>query len=1165
MPIYQWDNNSWRQINSVWMWDNSVWRQINTGWMWDNNSWRQFFSSGTFQPEIRSAGGDVISTRAVGNLLYGYRGSNVSATYTYTWQYGVGDNYFNNWLTQTGTGATGTLTGGTLTTTYQTTATDVTRLETLANNYILWMRFRVVKSGETQLSNNVRIHKKVAFQLTQSTVGFRAFDLYSTTFNWSTRNPYSNDRLVFWSATDWNNTVDITNDRRPDYYIFTYTLNGEVTVKDSRLLDTDFKVPTNASRFQVPASSSYLGMPVYYEIEAHTSSPSSPTIVSGQTRNISDGNLTPATNLDLAYNVPLYPGKLFMSWDASDGGNNNTIFYDWYLLKDNVYLTDGTVTGGVATDYFAVYPSSGVLTEAGDYKFFVQTRQTGSTAPFSDFSNTVTVTAPLSFTYTISNRTTTDGIPGDFTISAFAQNTTISNRAEIDWTDSTYANEYESAWSRPDGTSSSNPVTTSSDYWGYAESGNYTATITARNEQTQFVRFSWTKPAGTSANSYRIVYRQTTLGSSFNTTVDVGDVTNYDLTFNNQFTTNVQIVSITAYSSTTAGTGISRVGLAGGSVTLTQSQLQEVATRQKSRTEFLTYIVSSPGNVEIAGFAEPGQTLTCGSAQLTGAWNPPISDTGWVITRQWSITREASGLPPSATRGTATTATVLVGDIGEYLLCRVTAKYKDQSAFTPLGSSEVIVPPPPSFTLTNNFNGTFTISSVTSSGATSYFGTYTGGTVSQTAIASNFTSPTLSLGSKDVTLTGRATKTMEGFPTIFDGRRSTTNSVNVTELGDFTWSMNDQTSTPSQPGTIAVTFSDSRVDLNWADVAGAERYFSRIFASSGASANSNYRSVSDDYWPVTNGGFSVSGDITSVNQNGVVRITGMNAAGAQSYRVTYRVGATTYFSDTTSSSVDINMPSLVDEFGTTFEVLSVRAYRNIDWSGASKIGSYSGGGTSGSITVTQKQSAAKDWSGTTASQPGIPAGFSGSSAAGSTTVNLQWFPDVNSTSYGIVRSTSSTFSPTSATSPNITTPGNVSGSFRTFDDTGRAQGTTYYYWIRGQNSLLNSTYSSRISVTVPAATAPSTPSGVNWSYSGFSGGSYRWSGGWSAVTGASSYDYQIQYATDSAGTNTNTVSGNTASTSLTGSNATKPWSRMRVRSVGPTGLTSGYSLYTAWV
>jgi hypothetical protein len=1146
------------------MWDNSVWRQINTGWMWDNNSWRQFFSSGTFQPEIRSAGGDVISTRAVGNLLYGYRGSNVSATYTYTWQYGVGNNYFNNWLTQTGTGATGTLTGGTLTTTYQTTATDVTRLETLANNYILWMRFRVVKSGETQLSNNVRIHKKVASQLTQSTVGFRAFDSYSTTFNWSTRNPYSNDIVVFWSATDWNNTVDITNDRRPDYYIFTYTVNGEVTVKDSRLLDTDFKIPTNASRFQVPASSSYLGMPVYYEIEAHTSSPSSPTIVSGQTRNISDGNLTPATNLDLAYNVPLYPGKLFMSWDASDGGNNNTIFYDWYLLKDNVYLADGTVTGGVGTDYFAVYPSSGVLSEAGDYRFFVQTRQTGSTAPFSDFSNTVTVTAPLSFTYTISNRTTTDGIPGDFTIFSFAQNTTISNRIELDWSDSTNANEYESAWYRPDGTSSSNPVTTSSDYWGYAESGTYTSIITARNEQTQFVRFSWTKPAGTSANSYRIVYRQTTFGSSFNTTVDVGDVTNYDLTFSNQYTTNVQIISITAYSSTTAGTGISRVGLAGGSITLTQSQLQEVATRQKQRSEFLTYILASVGTLQVTGNAEPGESL---NYIYSGTWSPSISDPGWTFTRTWGITRTAVGLPDTYTRGTAASVTPLVGDIGENLIIRVVATWKDQtpSFNTVRAYSEIVVPAPPAFTLTNNFNQTFTISNVSSSGGGFYFGTYTGGSVSETNISSSFTSPVLSLGSKSVTLFGRAKKSIEGFTEIFDGRRSTTNSVNVTDLGDFTWSMNDQTSAPSQPGTIAVTFTDSRVDLNWPDVAGAERYFSQIFSSAGASANSNYRSVSDDYWPVTNGGFSVSGDVTSVNQNGVVRVTGLNSAGAQSYRVTYRIGATTYISDTTASSVDISLPSLVDQFGTTFEVLSVRAYRNIDWTGAQKIGSYSGGGTTGSITVFQAQSAPKAWSGTTASQPGIPAGFGGSSAAGSTTVNLQWFPDVNSTSYGIVRSTSSTFSPTSTTSPNITTPGNVSGSFRTFDDTGRAQGTTYYYWIRGQNSLLNSTYSSRISVTVPAATAPLTPNGVNWSYSGFSGGSYRWSGGWSAVTGAASYDYQIQYATDNAGTNTNTVSGNTASTSLTGSNATKPWSRMRVRSVGPTGLTSPYSLYTAWV
>ena len=334
MPAYVWNGSSWRSVNSIWTWNGSSWRSVNSGWAWNGSSWRQIFSSGTFQPEIRDASGNIISTRAVNNLLYGYRGSNTAATYSYTWQYGVGNNYFNNWNTQTGPGATGTLTGSTLTTTYQTSTTDVTRLESALNNYLLYMRFRVVKSGETQFSNTVRIHKRVASQNFQTTQGFRAFDSFSTTYNWSTQNPYSGDRLTFWSSTDWSNTSEITNDRRPDYYIFTYTIDGDVTVKDSRIEDpSDIRTPTNASRFQAPFSSSYLGKPIFYEIEAYTSSPDSPTTVSGQTRNLDDGTLKAPTNLLLQYNTGLYPNKLYMTWDPSDGGNNNTLTYTWRLYN----------------------------------------------------------------------------------------------------------------------------------------------------------------------------------------------------------------------------------------------------------------------------------------------------------------------------------------------------------------------------------------------------------------------------------------------------------------------------------------------------------------------------------------------------------------------------------------------------------------------------------------------------------------------------------------------------------------------------------------------------------------------------------------------------------------------------------------------------------------
>ena len=1054
MPIYQWDGDSWRNINSVWQWDGDSWRQITSGWQWSGASWRQFFSSGTFQPEIRNAFGDVIFTRNVGITLYGYRGSNTSGTYTYTWQYGVGNTYFNNWLTQTGTGATGTLTGSTLNATYVTSTTDVSRLETLANNYKLYMRFRVVKSGETQFSNEVRIHKRVASQTFQTTQGFRAFDSFSTTYNWSTQNPYSGDRLTFWGSSDWVNTTEITNDTRPDYYIFTYTIDGDVTVKDSRIEDpSGFRTPTNASRFQVPFSSSYLGKPVFYEIEAHTSSPNSPTTVFGQTRNVDDGTLKAPTNLLLQYNTGLYPNKLYMTWDPSDGGNNNTLTYTWRLYLDGAFLISGNVTGGVGTGLFATYPSSGSLAFTGTYKFEVRAAQSGQTTVTSDFSNEVTVEAPSAFTYSISNRTTTDGIPGDFTISAFAQNASIANRVEIDWSDSTNANEYDSAWFRPDGTNQNNIVTTSSDYWGYAESGTYTSTITARNEQIQYVRFSWTKPSGTSANSYRIVYRQTTFGSSFNTTVDVGDVTNYDLTFSNQFTTNVQILSVTAYADTTAGSGIARSGTLSGSSSLTQSQLQQVATRQKSRTEFLTYIVPSVGTIEITGEAEPNETL---GFNYTGTWNPPLGDFGWNITRTWGITRDATGQPPTYTRGTGNTVVPLVGDIGEYMLLRIVAAYKDIPSTTRTATSQRIVPGQPAFQVANNGNSTFTVSSVDSAGAGFYYGAYTGGSISERTISSTFTSASISEGTKTVTIYGRAKKLFEGFQEIIDSRRPRSSTVNVTDLGAFIYQIADTTATPSTPLVFTLNWDSGTttpVRYNWNDTSNTTSWYSSI-SGGPEGARNNERTTSDDFWATTAGN-SYTVQVYGRNTQGRVTVTWGASTGANSYRINYTIGPSTYTLLVSGSTTSYDF---FVQVGQSFTINSVTAYSTTDGSGGGRTGSRSG---VSSVSPTEKL------------------------------------------------------------------------------------GTSRF-----------------VSGTAPTLPIPLVPTPF-WNYNGVSGSTYLWSGGWNSVANATSYDYQIQYATSQAGANTNTVSGSQAGTTLSGS-STKAWSRMRVRSVGPGG-TSSYSSYTAWV
>jgi len=645
-----------------------------------------------------------------------------------------------------------------------------------------------------------------------------------------------------------------------------------------------------------------------------------------------------------------------------------------------VFLSSGNVTGGVGTGLFGLYPGTGSLGFEGTYKFEVRAAQSGQTTVTSDFSNEIVIDTPAAFTFSIENRTTTDGAPGDFTIFAFAQNTVTSNRVELDWTDSTNATDYLSEWFRPSGTSSSNPVTASNDYWGYAESGNYTSIITARNTRVQYLRASWTKPAGTSALSYRVTYVRRIESAFVTTTVDVGDVTFYDFTYANDASgsPSVYIDSVIAYSTSTAGEGIPRNGTSSGNTSLTSGSLQQSATRQKSRTEFLTYIVSSVGTVEVSGIAEPGEVLTVGSAQLTGVWTPPVSDTGWVITRQWSITREASGLPPSATRGTGTTATALVGDIGEYLICRVNAKYKDQNTLSATGSSERIVPAKPTYNLTNNSNSTFSVTSVVSSGAGFYYGSYSGGSISERTISSSFVSPVISEGEKTVIIFGRAKKNFEGIQEIIDGRRSTTATVEVTNLGSFTYSIADTTITPAQPNAYSLTWdagTTSPVRYNWNDTANTTSWYSSISGGSEGARN-NERYTSDDFWTSTAGN-SYTAQVYSRNTNGRVTVSWGSSTGANSYRINYLIAGTNYTTLVSGSTFSFDFAASASSTalglsGQQFQIISVVSYSSSDGSGNFRVGTLSG---SSSVTPSEKLSASRFASGTAptlAVAPGIP-------------------------------------------------------------------------------------------------------------------------------------------------------------------------------------------------
>ena len=350
----------------------------------------------------------------------------------------------------------------------------------------------------------------------------------------------------FWSNSDWvytNASSPLTNNARPNYYIFTYQTGSGTTVKDSRVVDTSPLTPTNASKYTVRSGD--LNSPIYVTIEAVNSNPNSGySYVT--TRNVDDGTLKAPKNLLLKVSTT-YTGRLEGTWDESDGGNLTAISYSWFLYRNGSFLTSGTASGGIGplTRTFLYTPTLG-----GDYRFNVYPTQSGFPGPTSDFSNTLTITPPSAFTYTVENTT---GIvrylfPSTFIINPFTIDSSILNRWNVSWDTSVGAFKYDSVWRRPDGTSTTyanNGNTT--DYWVINQTGNHTLEVTATNTQNQEIRVQWTKPAGTSAVSYEINYTEVVLGSPSTFTDVVGDVTEKFYTLNNLYSTNFKVNYIKAY------------------------------------------------------------------------------------------------------------------------------------------------------------------------------------------------------------------------------------------------------------------------------------------------------------------------------------------------------------------------------------------------------------------------------------------------------------------------------------------------------------------------------------------------------------------------------------------------------------------------------------------
>ena len=1143
MPIYQWDDqtSSWRNINSVWQWDDQTtsWRQINSGWQWDDQttSWRQFFSSGTFQPEIRNTSGDVISNSSVGNTLVGYRGSNASGTYTFAWQYRLGTNAANSFFNQTGSGATGTLTGGTLTTNYVTDSSDLNIIETAAYSYTMNMRFRVTKSSETVNSNLVRIRKRTPVRLVNIASGARGFNSFATTYNALTNEPYPTDRIDFWSSTAWQSTTTLTNDTRPDYYIFTIATGTGTYTRDSRTLDSSNpRTPTNSARYTVQNGD--IGETIRVTIQAYNSSTGSPVTATTTTQIVDNGLLKAPTNLILSESDS-NPGKLDLRWDPSLGGNDNTITYTWQIYRNDVFIDSGSTTSG-GNPIVAFYPAaSGVfVTTTGDYKFRVVAVQSGSSTVTSGFSNTVNVTAPGTFTIDIDNRTSDLGRPTTFTIDAFEADTGILNRYNTSWSSAgSRVTNYTSRWTRPDNSVGiTNNVLNRTDYWPIFQSGTHTLEVTASNDRYQYIRIDWT--AATNAGSYRLVYRlyNNPRGAGLpgsNITVNFDSSTTFfDLAFfDNDLYWAVEVVSVTAYRFADQ-IGPSRI-VTGSSI----SNTQVVATRAVTRSQSLTFITVSAGSVTITGTP---QVFDSFGYSLSG-WTPSASNAEWTFDRDWGRTN-GGALTSTYNRGSDPTEFIDGADIGENMQFRIRGTFRGTTTSYVFDTSPTILPYPPVYTLTNNFDGTFTIEDLSSNGATNYFGTYTGGTVPNTFLSTSFTTPVLSEGTKTVSLFARLRKTINGVSQLFDSATARVQTINVQEISAFNWTPSDTTVTPSTPGVVTVTFSNNAVNLDWADAANATEYTSTI--SGGTEGFRTFdTNFSTDAWTITNGGVAYSGSIRSRNTDGRILIDWPSVSGASSYRVLFTISGTTSNVLTTSTSYTITTTT-----GTAISNIRVRAYANSGGTGVFREGSAVPFPTT--QTPQPKTSGLREWSGTSLSAPATPTGLS-ATATSASSVSLSWNAAARATTYEWYWSLNSSFTPNNSTTPDFS---GITGTSATHS--GRSAGTTYYYWVRARNSIGVSGWSSRASATTPVV-APATLTGLCITGTGLVT--------WNSSTFATSYDVQHQRASNSSGGLPTTV----ITTQVSGTSFQIPaisgrlWARARVRAKNSVG-NSSYTAYTSW-
>jgi hypothetical protein len=184
----------------------------------------------------------------------------------------------------------------------------------------------------------------------------------------------------------------------------------------------------------------------------------------------------------------------------------------------------------------------------------------------------------------------------------------------------------------------------------------------------------------------------------------------------------------------------------------------------------------------------------------------------------------------------------------------------------------------------------------------------------------------------------------------------------ITGPAAFSMSIYDSTATPSTP-SLTTSYTSPNVNIDWADdIVATGGYWSTI--SGGTQGfRQNARSVSNDFWSVTEGS-SYTGTVYAINSNKSVTMFWGNVSGAQSYRLAYDIdGGTTQVVDKGSAT-----SHTVTTSGAV-RVLGIVAFSNSNYTGPATQGSYD---PLLFVTPTNKNSNTANWSLTIPVTPIIP-------------------------------------------------------------------------------------------------------------------------------------------------------------------------------------------------